>query len=146
MRKVCADWKTEAFSPALVNGSYWPDFEENAKAASAEIFCVPDETAAAQKVLEIADEVKADMVVAAGTEIDRGISLACDTLAQAGKQVFGISSRWQSMPRRRALACRELSSAWGRRGASAWIRTPMRRVSLACCRLHISFSSTAMPW
>ena len=88
MRKVCADWKTEAFSPALVNGSYWPDFEENAKAASAEIFCVPDETAAAQKVLEIADEVKADMVVAAGTEIDRGISLACDKLAQAGKQVF----------------------------------------------------------
>ena len=40
MEKVCRDWPKEAFGEGLVDAGYWQSFEENAKAAAAEIYRV----------------------------------------------------------------------------------------------------------
>ena len=66
MEKVCKNWPAEAFDDALVNASYWGAFEENAKAASAEIVRVRNYAEAQAKVDELIHSLKAKKVVAVG--------------------------------------------------------------------------------
>lgn len=88
MKRVCEDWKTQAFTPDLINGSYWDAFAENAKAASAEIHCVKDLAAAAAEVQKIAEELGAKEVVVAGDDSDEGIAGACKALTDSGRTVY----------------------------------------------------------
>ena len=49
MEKVCQDWSKEAFDSKLVNASYWDEFAQNAKMASAEIIRVANMASAARE-------------------------------------------------------------------------------------------------
>ena len=40
MKKVCQNWAADAFDNTLVNSRHWTEFEQNAKAAAAEIIRV----------------------------------------------------------------------------------------------------------
>jgi len=66
MDKICQNWPKEALNDALVDPKYWDAFEENAKAASAEIFRVPDMKAGEEKLAEIIKEIEAKSVIAVG--------------------------------------------------------------------------------
>ena len=66
MEKVCQNWPKEAFDDTLVNGNSWKEFEENAKAAAAEIYRLPDMEAAKAKVEELMKELEVNKTVAVG--------------------------------------------------------------------------------
>lgn len=66
MEKVCQNWPKEAFDDALVNGDSWKEFEENAKAAAAEIYRLPDMSSVKEKVEELMKELEVNKTVAVG--------------------------------------------------------------------------------
>ncbi len=68
MIKVCKNWPAQAFDEELVNASYWKEFEQNAKTASAEVIRVKDFAAAQTKVMEIIHSLKAKKVIAVGDD------------------------------------------------------------------------------
>jgi L-lactate dehydrogenase complex protein LldG len=79
MEKVCKDWSI-AFDPELVNPNYWNEFEENAKAASAEIWQVNSYAEAAQAITTLIQTTKAQKVIAVGNEESNGLASVYDSL------------------------------------------------------------------
>lgn len=68
MKKVCQNWAVEAFDDELVNASHWEAFEQNAKAASAEIIHVKDLPAAKTAIADLIVSLQAKSVIATGDD------------------------------------------------------------------------------
>ncbi len=88
MEKVCQNWPKEAFDDALVNGNSWKEFEENAKAAAAEIYRLPDMKAAKAKLEEILKDLEVKKTVAVGGDEYPALATLFAELKGEGKELY----------------------------------------------------------
>ena len=88
MEKVCQNWSKEAFDSKLVNASYWNEFAQNAKMASAEIIRVANMASAARELQRISDELEAHKILAVGGAENPALQQVYDQLAKPGVNVY----------------------------------------------------------
>ena len=88
MEKVCQNWPKEAFDDALINPNSWKEFEENAKAAAAEIYRLPDMKAAKAKLEELLKELEANKLVAVGGDEYPALAKLFSDLKSEGKEIY----------------------------------------------------------
>jgi len=87
MEKVCQNWPKEAFEDSLVNGNYWKEFEENAKAAAAEIYRLPDMSSVKAKIEEIMKDLEVKKTVAVGGDEYPALAKLFDELKADGNEI-----------------------------------------------------------
>lgn len=88
MKKVCKNWVTNAFDDNLVNSSYWPEFEENATAASAEIIHAKDIQAAQTAILDLINTLNVNKIIAANDETSPELTMLYKNLEVMGKEIY----------------------------------------------------------
>ncbi|MBQ1510564.1 MAG: LUD domain-containing protein [Selenomonadaceae bacterium] len=88
MEKVCQNWPGEAFDDTLVNPNSWKEFEENAKAAAAEIYRLPDMVAAKAKLEELLQELEVNKTVAVGGDEYPALAKLFSDLKAEGKEIY----------------------------------------------------------
>ena len=88
MEKVCRNWPKEAFDDTLVNEKYWDAFEQNAKAASAEIFRVPDMAAAKSALDKLISELEVKKIIAVGDDEYPGLGKIYSEIKEGGMPIY----------------------------------------------------------
>ncbi|MCI6869711.1 MAG: lactate utilization protein [Selenomonadales bacterium] len=88
MEKVCRDWPKEAFGEGLVDAGYWQSFEENAKAAAAEIYRVKNFAEAEKQLANLLKEFAPKEILAVGGEENPALKGIYERIAQPGIEVF----------------------------------------------------------
>ena len=88
MEKVCRDWATQAFGKGLVDKKYWGSFEENAKAASAEIYKVKDFAEAESTLMDLLKEFAPKEIIAVGGDENPALKNIYNKVAASGKTIF----------------------------------------------------------
>ena len=88
MKKVCQNWAADAFDNTLVNSRHWTEFEQNAKAAAAEIIRVKNLQEAQVRIEELARTLKVKSIIATGSESAAGIDTLYKNLALPARPVY----------------------------------------------------------
>jgi L-lactate dehydrogenase complex protein LldG len=88
MKKVCKDWVSNAFDDKLVNASYWQEFEENAKAASAEIIHVKNLQSAQAAISDLIVTLGAKKVIAVGDDTVPELNSLYSNIKKMGPSLY----------------------------------------------------------
>ena len=88
MKKVCKDWVTNAFDDNLVNSSYWQEFEENAKATSAEIIHAKDFQAAQTAISDLITTLNVNKIIATNDETSPELTTLYKNIELMGSEIY----------------------------------------------------------